>query len=51
MLYGVRRHIDFVGEREVVVDLAALQGSQIEVETLEVEDQIVRNVLETSPVL
>jgi hypothetical protein len=35
-------------EREVVIDLAALQRAQIEVESLEMEDQVVRNIFEAS---
>jgi hypothetical protein len=42
---GVRPHVDHVGKCKVVVDLATLHRPEVEIEPLEVEDQIVRNVL------
>ena len=48
MLNRVWCHINLMREREVVIDLAALQRAQIEVESLEMEDQVVRNIFEAS---
>jgi hypothetical protein len=47
---GVGTHIDLVRKCEIVVDFAPLHGPEVEVEALQVEDEIVRYVLETRPV-
>jgi len=50
MLNLVRSHVDFCREGEVVIDLAALESSQIEIESLQVEDQIIRDVFQACSV-
>ena len=47
MLYLVWPHINFLRERKVIVNLAALQSTQVKVESLQVEDQVIGNGLET----
>lgn len=43
-------HVNFGRERKVVIDLAPLQGLQIEVEPFQMEDQIVWNIFYTSSI-
>lgn len=50
MVDGVRTHVNFVRERKIVVDLVPLHGSEVEVEALQVEDEIIRDIFETCPV-
>lgn len=47
MLYGIRCEVDLGRKREVVVDLASLECSQVEVESFQVENDVVWNILET----
>jgi hypothetical protein len=47
MLNRVWSHIHLAGEREEVVNLASLERPDVEIEPLEVEDEVIRYVLET----
>ena len=46
MLHLVRTHVYLVWKLEIVVDFAALECAQIEVEPLQMKNQIVRNVFQ-----
>jgi hypothetical protein len=47
VLNGIRSHVDFVGKRKVIVDLAPLHRSKVELKTLQMEYKMVRQILET----
>jgi hypothetical protein len=50
MVDCIGSHVDLLGEREIVVDLAPLHRPEVEVKALQVEDEIVRYILETRPI-
>jgi len=42
LFQSVRGHVDLCGELKVIVDFAALERCQIEVKSLQVENEIIR---------
>jgi hypothetical protein len=51
MFNVVKTHVDCLWEFEVVVDLLPTEIIEIKVETLQVEDEVVRCSLETGPAI
>ena len=51
MVDMVSANIDRPGEFEMVIDLSSAKVVQVELEALEVEDKVVRHVLETGPII
>jgi hypothetical protein len=48
MLDRVGSHVDVMRELELVIDLAPQHMHHVEIKPLQVEDQIVRNIFQTS---
>jgi hypothetical protein len=49
MLNSVWSHVDVAWKRELVVDLASEHGYHVEIKALEVENKIVRDILQACP--